>query len=194
MVRDCPSIRLTIHLSVLNAFWQLGNSRKAYSRILKFHILSTARRFEKIAGKGGGVEYLILNLYTPRGHVQWNVQSMGYIISFRIYDSYFHHCVRGCGAGVTLPRSMRVNFFLRFSYRFFPPFLSLSLSSYFPFLSSPLAGKRDIVVTILVLCMCGRPCVRPNVPDHNLYNAWISKQFGTVVALEEEKCHLKHFR
>ena len=31
-------------------------------------------------------------------------------------------------------------------------------------------------------------------PDHNLYNnAWISKQFGTVVALEEEKCHLKHF-
>ena len=31
-------------------------------------------------------------------------------------------------------------------------------------------------------------------PDHNVYNnAWISKQFGTVVALEEEKCHLKHF-
>ena len=24
-------------------------------------------------------------------------------------------------------------------------------------------------------------------------NAQISKQFGTVVALEEEKCHLKHF-
>ena len=24
-------------------------------------------------------------------------------------------------------------------------------------------------------------------------NAWISKQFGTVVALEEEKCHLKRF-
>ena len=39
--------------------------------------------------------------------------------------------------------------------------------------------------------------VRPSVricPDHNLYNnAWISKQFGTVVALEEEKFHLKHF-
>ena len=32
----------------------------------------------------------------------------------------------------------------------------------------------------------------PIYPDHNLYNnAWISKQFGTVVALEEEKCHLK---
>ena len=24
-------------------------------------------------------------------------------------------------------------------------------------------------------------------------NAWISKQFGTVVAPEKEKCHLKHF-
>ena len=31
-------------------------------------------------------------------------------------------------------------------------------------------------------------------PNHNLYNnAWISKQFGTVVVLEEEKCHLKYF-
>ena len=25
-------------------------------------------------------------------------------------------------------------------------------------------------------------------------NAWISKQFGRIVSLEEEKCHLKHFR
>ena len=59
------------------------------------------------------------------------------------------------------------------------------------FLSSPLACKRDIVVTILVRCVCAsvRIC-----PDHNLYkNAWISKQFGTVVDLEEEKCHLKYF-
>ena len=32
------------------------------------------------------------------------------------------------------------------------------------------------------------------VQNHNLYNnAWISEQFGTVVALEEEKFHLKHF-
>ena len=31
------------------------------------------------------------------------------------------------------------------------------------FLSSPLAGKRDIVVTILVRCMCVGPCVRPNL-------------------------------
>ena len=31
-------------------------------------------------------------------------------------------------------------------------------------------------------------------PGNNLYNnAWISKQYGTAVALEEEKCHLKHF-
>ena len=61
----------------------------------------------------------------------------------------------------------------------------------------PLAGKRDIVVKIFVRCVCVRPCVRASVricPDHNLYNnAWISKQFGTAVALEEEKCHLKHF-
>ena len=41
-----------------------------------------------------------------------------------------------------------------------------------------------------------RASVRPYVrPDNNLYNnAWISKQFGTLVALEEEKCHLKYFR
>ena len=65
-----------------------------------------------------------------------------------------------------------------------------------------LVGKRDIVVTILVRCMCVhqcmrqciRTCVRPDLSGHNLYNnAWISKQFGTVVALEEEKCHLKRF-
>ena len=30
-------------------------------------------------------------------------------------------------------------------------------------------------------------------PDHNSYMyAWISKEFGTVVVLEEEKCHLEH--
>ena len=61
------------------------------------------------------------------------------------------------------------------------------------FLLSPLAGKRDIVVTILVQCMSVCASVRI-CPDHNLYNnAWISKQFGTVVALEEEQCHLKTF-
>ena len=83
---------------------------------------------------------MILNFHACRVHVQWNVQSMGDIISFRIYDSYFHHDVRGHGAGGTLPISMRVHlffcFFLRFSCRFFPPFLSLSLSSYFPFYSA----------------------------------------------------------
>ena len=53
-------------------------------------------------------------------------------------------------------------------------------------------GKRDIVVTIFFRCMCVHPSARI-CPDHNLYNnAWISKQFGTVVALEEEKCHVKH--
>ena len=54
--------------------------------------------------------------------------------------------------------------------------------------------KLDIVVTVLVVvCVCIRASVQI-CPDHNLYNnAWISKQFGTVVALEEDKCHLKHF-
>ena len=65
------------------------------------------------------------------------------------------------------------------------------------FLSSPLAGKRGIVVTSFVRCMCVRQCIRASVricPEHNLYiYVWISKQFSTVVALEEEKCHLKHF-
>ena len=59
-------------------------------------ILWTARGFKKNAGKGDGVEYLILNFYSPRGHVFCFV-------------------------------------FLLFSYRIFPSFLSLSLSSYFPF-------------------------------------------------------------
>ena len=31
------------------------------------------------------------------------------------------------------------------------------------FLLSLLAGKRDIVVTILVRCMCVRQCVRPDL-------------------------------
>ena len=31
------------------------------------------------------------------------------------------------------------------------------------YLSSPLAVKRDIVVKILVRCMCVRPCVRPHL-------------------------------
>ena len=66
------------------------------------------------------------------------------------------------------------------------------------FLSSPLAGKRDIVVTILFnVCTCICASVRASVricPDHIVYNnAWISKQFVIVVALEKEKCHLKHF-
>ena len=62
------------------------------------------------------------------------------------------------------------------------------------FLLNPLAGKRDIVVQFLFgICACISASVQI-CPDHNLYNnAWISKQFGTVVALEEEKCCLKHF-
>ena len=66
----------------------------------KYHILSAAGGFKKIAGKGDGVEYLILNIYLPWGHVKSNVQSMGNMISFRMYDTYFHHDVRGHSAGL----------------------------------------------------------------------------------------------
>ena len=65
-------------------------------------------------------------------HVISNVQSTGNIISFRIYDTYFQHDVRGHGAGLTLPRSMCVDFFCQFLSEFFL-FFSLSLSFYFPF-------------------------------------------------------------
>ena len=64
---------------------------------------------------------------------------------------------------------------------------------YCSFLSSPLAVKRDIAVTILLGCMCVRvcmhACVRMSVwicPGHNSYiYAWISKLFNIVFVLEE---------
>ena len=66
-------------------------------------------------------------------------------------------------------------------------------------LSSLLAGKRDIALTILLRCKCLCVCVCMHVsvqicPGHNSYiYSWISKLFDTVVVLEEEKCQLKHF-
>ena len=51
-------------------------------------------------------------------------------------------------------------------------------------LSSPLAGKRDIVVTILFGVYA---CVRKSVLSCVRASVRISKQFGTVVAFEEEK-------
>ena len=75
--------------------------------------------------KRGGVEYLILNFYLPRGHVKSNIQSIGDIISFRINDTYFPHDVRGHRAGVTLPRSMCVDlFFFAIFLQIFPSFSS----------------------------------------------------------------------
>ena len=84
---------------------------------------------------------MILNIYSSRGHGQWNVQSIADIISFRIHDSYFHHDVRGHGAGVTLPISMRMNlffflFFFAILLQIFPSF-SLFVS---PVLISILLG------------------------------------------------------
>ena len=67
----------------------LSQPRFGFPRLQFYYIVVTAGGFKKIAGKGGGVEYLILHFYFPRGHVKWNVQSIGDIISFRIYDTYF---------------------------------------------------------------------------------------------------------
>ena len=66
------------------------------------------------------------------------------------------------------------------------------------FLSSPLAGKRDIVVTILLRCMCVRLCVHPSGFVRTI-TFTIMHGFQNNLAqllplsLEEEKCHLKHF-
>ena len=105
--------------------------RIVYNFSLLYHILSTAGGFKKIAG--GWVEYLIQKFYLSRGHVKSNVQSICDIISFSICDTNFHHDVRGQGAWCTLPRSMSRDLFFGFSYRFFPIFLYLSFSFYFPF-------------------------------------------------------------
>ena len=66
------------------------------------------------------------------------------------------------------------------------------------FLSSPLAMKRDIAVTILLGGMCVGMCVRASARiclGHNscIY-ALISKLFDISVFLEEENYHFKHFR
>ena len=98
---------------------------------LWFHIVShqttsypfDGRGFQENRWKRGWVEYLILIFYLPREHFKSNVQSIRDIISFRIYDTYFHHDIRGHGAGVTLPRSMRVDFFFAIFLQIFPLFL-----------------------------------------------------------------------
>ena len=91
------------------------------------HILLTAGSFKKVTGKGGGVEYLILNFLFTWGHLKSNVWSKGDIICFWIYHTYFHHDVRSHGAGVTLPIRMRLDFFYDFPTDF-SHFCSLHLS------------------------------------------------------------------
>ena len=53
----------------------MGKSGQNSNFSLSYHILSMAGGFKKIAGKGHGVEYLILNFYLPRGHVRGQGQS-----------------------------------------------------------------------------------------------------------------------
>ena len=108
--------------------------------------------FKKIAGKWGGAEYLILNFYLPMGHVKLNVQSIGDIISFRIYDTYFHHDVK-CHATKKWACGLDFFFFFRFSYRFslFSLFVSLFLFSlilriYLIFLFQPRLFKNKVKI------------------------------------------------
>ena len=54
-----------------------GNLESIATFRLTYHILSTAGGFMKIAGKGGGVEYLILNFYLSSGYVKSNVNRYG---------------------------------------------------------------------------------------------------------------------
>ena len=68
-------------------------------------------------------------------------------------------------------------------------------SSLSRFLLSPLADKRDKVIKNFAQCMCVHLWVRPSGFVRTITCTiiqWISKQVGTVVALEEEKYHLKH--
>ena len=62
-----------------------------------------------------------------------------------------------------------------------------------PFLSCPLAVKRDIAVTIFLRCISVRACVRIRTGHNSYFYGWISKLFDTVVVLEKKKYHLKHF-
>ena len=43
------------------------------------------------------------------------------------------------------------------------------------------------------VCVCVRASVQICVGHNSYMYVWISKLFDTVVVLEEEKCHLKHF-
>ena len=54
------------------------------------------------------------------------------------------------------------NYLRRFMY-FIQQSCNLAVGILIAFLSSPLAGKRDIVVTIFVRCMCVRQCVRSDL-------------------------------
>ena len=76
-----------------------------------------------------------------------NFQSIGDIISFRIYDSYFHHDVRGHGAGVTLPRSMRVDFF----FCEFPTDFSLLFSLFLSLLIFLFIGHLSHIFVLVFL-------------------------------------------
>ena len=87
------------------------------------------RVVQKVIVKRGWGGIFDPNFLLPWGHVKSNVQSIGDIISFRMYDTYFHHDVRGHSAGVTHPKSMRVNLFFILDFPIsFSRFFSLCFS------------------------------------------------------------------
>ena len=59
------------------------------------------------------------------------------------------------------------------------------------FLSSPLAVKRDNCYYIANVYVPAS--VQIGWGQYSYIYGWISKFFDTVVVLEEEECHLKHF-
>ena len=63
------------------------------------------------------------------------------------------------------------------------------------FLSRPLAGKRDIFVTIFVRCMCVHPCVCPSgfvrtIPCTIIHG--FQNNLAQLLPLRR-RCHVKHF-
>lgn len=100
------------------------------SRLL---ILSMAGGFRKIAKKRGGIEYLTRNFDI---YLIDKIEKAIDRSHSLLYNTYFSHDVSDHRAGVTLPRRMRMFFFvfiIFFSIFFYRYVLFLSLAFYFPF-------------------------------------------------------------
>ena len=77
---------------------------------------------------------------------------------------------------------------------------ALRVNCHSGYIQNPSQTKAHMLIFVELACgynFCKVLCVCASVlicPGHNFdMYAWISKLFGTVVLLEEGKCHLKHF-